>query len=326
MIGNKLATDDYGCTENNFCLFFVSFLFLLPQWIYGKEEGFPGERMVVLPPMVVKTEEQDALCQSLFVTGIKYYPHADYHGCTRTDGINQYVFVYCVDGSGFFTVDGRRHEVRKNQYFILPKGKPHEYGATEGGSWTIYWIHFRGTCAHVYVDGLAAPQSINVAMDSRIGDRIDIFEEILSTLQRGVELEDLHYASSLMHHFLASVRYLGQFRGARANADINIVEQAIHFMRENIERHITIDDVLHYVGFSQSHLTTLFKKQMGESPLRYFNRMKIEHAQGLLRTTDLKINQICYKVGIEDALYFSRLFSKIVGMSPTEYRLRAALR
>ena len=97
-------------------------------------------------------------------------------------------------------------------------------------------------------------------------------------------------------------------------------------MRENIERHITIDDVLQYVGVSQSHFATLFKKQMGESPLRYFNRMKIEHAEGLLRTTDLKINQICYKVGIEDALYFSRLFSKIVGMSPTEYRLRAALR
>lgn len=40
----------------------------------------------------------------------------------------------------------------------------------------------------------------------------------------------------------------------------------------------------------------------------------------LLDTTDMKINQICYKIGIEDTYYFSRLFSKIMGMSPREYR------
>jgi AraC-like DNA-binding protein len=91
-------------------------------------------------------------------------------------------------------------------------------------------------------------------------------------------------------------------------------------MRENIENSISIKEVLHYVGYSQSHFSTLFKNRTGMSPLSYINHLKVEHASYLLKTTDLKVNQICYKVGIEDPLYFSRLFSKVMGMSPTKYK------
>lgn len=311
-----------------------------------KKDGFQGERAVVLPPVIVEMEENDELCESLFITDIGYYPKAEHHHRMREQGVNQYVLIYCVDGSGFYIVDGKRHEVKKNQYFVLPAYKPHEYGANEGKGWTIYWVHFRGSCAHVYAEGAATPQDINVTMNSRIGDRIIIFEEILITLHFGEGIEDLRYASSLLHHFLASMRYLGQFRRAKVGAayaqrktselavkdathsrlpftdgsNIDIVDQAIHYMRENIEQHITMDDVLRYVGYSQSHFSAVFKKKTGMSPLSYFNHLKIEYACKLLKTTDLKMNQICYKIGIEDPFYFSRMFSKVMGMSPTDYR------
>lgn len=310
-----------------------------------KKDGFQGERAVVLSPMLIKMEEEDELCRSLFVTDIGYYPMAEHHYCIRREGINQYVLIYCVDGSGFYIIDGKRYEVKKNQFFVLPTGKSHEYGSSEGHTWTIYWVHFRGDHASVYAEGAAKPQDINISLHSRISDRIGIFEEILSTLHFGEGLEDLRYASSLLHHFLASMRYLSQFRRAKAGADypsraselavmganhskqpftsntsLDIVEQAIHYMRENIERRITMDMVLTYVGYSQSHFSTVFKKKTGMSLLSYFNKLKIEYACKLLKTTDLKINQICYKVGIEDSLYFSRLFSKVMGMSPTKYK------
>lgn len=310
-----------------------------------KKDGFQGERAVVLSPMLTQIEEHDELCQSLFITDIGYYPKAEHHHRVREQGVNQYVLIYCVDGSGFYVVDGKRHEVKKNQYFILPAYKPHEYGALEDHYWTIYWVHFRGTCAHVYAEDAATPQNINVTIHSRISDRIGIFEEMLSTLHFGEGIEDMRYASSLLHHFLASMRYLNQFRRAKSSVgspthlgdtavkdaahsrqpltgytSVDIVEQAIHYMRENIEQHIAMDDVLRYVGYSQSHFSTVFKKKTGLSPLSYFNHLKVEHACELLRSTDLKVNQICYKVGIEDSLYFSRLFSKMMGMSPTKYK------
>lgn len=287
-----------------------------------KKDGFQGEQAVVLPPAIVELEEQDDFCQGLFITDIGYYPKAEHHHRIREKGVGQYVLIYCVDGSGFYVVDGKRHEVKKNQYFILPIGKPHEYGSTEGHFWTVYWLHFCGKAAHVFAEGAATPQTINVTMQSRISERINIFDEILTTLHFGDSIEDLRYASSLLSHFLASMRYLGQFRRAKASAEKDIVEQAIHYMRENIENRITLAEVLRYVGYSQSHFSTVFKKKTGMSPLSYFNRLKVEHACQLLKTTDLKVNMICYKVGIEDPLYFSRLFSKVMGMSPTDYRLK----
>ena len=287
-----------------------------------KKDGFQGEQAVVLPPAIVELEEQDDFCQGLFITDIGYYPKAEHHHRIREKGVGQYVLIYCVDGSGFYVVDGKRHEVKKNQYFILPIGKPHEYGSTEGHFWTVYWLHFCGKAAHVFAEGAATPQTINVTMQSRISERINIFDEILTTLHFGDSIEDLRYASSLLSHFLASMRYLGQFRRAKTSAEKDIVEQAIHYMRENIENRITMAEVLRYVGYSQSHFSTVFKKKTGMSPLSYFNRLKVEHACQLLKTTDLKVNMICYKVGIEDPLYFSRLFSKVMGMSPTDYRLK----
>ena len=287
-----------------------------------KKDGFQGEQAVVLPPAIVELEEQDDFCQGLFITDIGYYPKAEHHHRIREKGVGQYVLIYRVDGSGFYVVDGKRHEVKKNQYFILPIGKPHEYGSTEGHFWTVYWLHFCGKAAHVFAEGAATPQTINVTMQSRISERINIFDEILTTLHFGDSIEDLRYASSLLSHFLASMRYLGQFRRAKASAEKDIVEQAIHYMRENIENRITLAEVLRYVGYSQSHFSTVFKKKTGMSPLSYFNRLKVEHACKLLKTTDLKVNMICYKVGIEDPLYFSRLFSKVMGMSPTDYRLK----
>ena len=101
--------------------------------------------------------------------------------------------------------------------------------------------------------------------------------------------------------------------------------QPFHYMKENIERRITLQDILSYVGYSSTRFSALFKQQTGSSPLAYFNRLKTEYACHLLKVTDLHINQICYKVGIEDSLYFSRMFSKVMRMSPSEYREQITL-
>lgn len=92
-------------------------------------------------------------------------------------------------------------------------------------------------------------------------------------------------------------------------------------MEENVERQLTLQKIADYTGYSTSHFSMLFHKGTGHGPLNYFNMMKVKKACELLETTDMKINQICSKVGIDDAYYFSRLFSKTVGISPQKYRI-----
>ncbi len=291
------------------------------------KEGFAGGRSIVLPPMVVDMERADTLVSSLYITDIGYYPKASHHFRNRQSAIDCNVLIYCVEGAGWYSIDGGKPQrVKANQYFILPARKAHVYAADETNPWTIYWVHFCGAQAEVYAEGAQHPQDIVPNINSRISDRNNIFEEMFATLDMGYERENLRYVSSLLHYYLASLRYLQQFRNAKHGInrekmdDSSVVAAAIHYMRENLETPLKLYDIAGYLGYSESHFSMMFKKTTGHSPLNYFNLMKIKEACNLLDQTDMRINQICHKIGIADCYYFSRLFSKIMGLSPKEYR------
>ena len=289
-----------------------------------RKDGFLGERSIVLPQMIIEMEEEDPLVSSLFVTDIGYYPQAAHHYRERADGISQHVLIYCAEGAGWYRADGQVWQVHANQYFILPAGKAHVYAADENDPWTIYWVHFSGAHSSIYAQGAQWPQDVRPNVNSRISDRNHIFEEIFNTLYQGYSRENLRYVSSLLHYYLASMRYIQQFRLADEAShkpdDSSVVSAAIHYMTEHIERKLSLQDMANYTGYSPSHFSALFRQQTGHSPLNYFNQLKIQRACEMLTTTDIKINQLCYKVGIDDSYYFSRLFTKLMGMSPTAYR------
>lgn len=292
------------------------------------KDGFTGERSVVLPQMAVEMQKSDPLVSSLYITDIGYYPHASHHFRERREPIMQNVLIYCMEGKGHYRIGGnsQTYDVVAGQYVILPAGESHVYWSDDGDPWTIYWIHFGGAHADFYTQGASAPLNVKPGITSRITDRNNIFEEIFFTINDGYSLENMRYASCLLHYYLGSMRFIQQFRKADSHvekfASDTLVDVAIRYMRENIERHLQLDDLAKYMGYSVSHFSSVFKKATGESPLHYFNRMKIEQACHLLDNSTMQINQICHKVGIDDCYYFSRLFSKQVGMSPKTYRNR----
>ncbi|MEG1545443.1 MAG: AraC family transcriptional regulator, partial [Tannerellaceae bacterium] len=287
-----------------------------------RKDGFSGERALVLPVSVVQEMESDPLSAPLHITDIGYYPKAEHHFREREIAIPQYVFIYCIEGEGWFKLHDISCKVTKNQYFILPAGVPHQYGSDENKPWTIYWIHFKGKLAHQFAAGLSQPMDINPSIYSRISGRIDLFEEIFHTLEMGYSHENVLYACSVFYHFLGTLRYLQQYRNAiRSESDENdLVTAAIHFMKENIEKKLTLAELAKHIGYSSSHFSILFSQRTGYSPISYFNQLKIQQACHLLDFTDMKINQVCFKIGIDDSYYFSRLFTKIMGVSPREYK------
>lgn len=290
------------------------------------KDGFSGERAVVLPEACIHSLMDHPLSRILYITDIGFYPSAEGHFRIRSNPICEYVFIYCIDGAGWYSIGNTRHIVNADSYFILPPGVPHSYGADSNNPWTIYWIHFNGDLASHYLPSTTKPISIKPGVYSRIAERLDIFEEIIANLECRFDMENLLYACSIFHHFLGSLRFINKFRhtpdtySPKQSSPVDIVEAAIHYMNENISKRLTVEDIARYAGYSPTRFTALFRAKTNMAPIAYLNNLKIESACRLLLHTNLKINHICHKVGIHDQYYFSRLFSKIKGVSPAQYR------
>ena len=93
------------------------------------KDGFDGERAIVLPQLIISMIEEDPLLAALHITDIGYYPKAEHHFRERNQPINQYVFIYCIDGAGWYRIGEHEYQVCANQYFILPASVPHAYAA-----------------------------------------------------------------------------------------------------------------------------------------------------------------------------------------------------
>lgn len=287
------------------------------------KSGFLGERAIIIPTPIVEEIKNDDLGSLLYITDIGYYPKASFHFRKRTkDEAQQYILIYCIDGEGWFDIDGIRQKVTSERFFILPKGKAHSYGSDKSNPWTIYWLHFDGEKARFFSEGLDKPTVLNAQKDSRIENRLNLFEEIYSTLKNGYSKNNLEYSITSLFHFLGSLKFLGAYRESlyATQNQHNISDEAIHFMRENIHKRLTLKEISDYIGLSVSHFSSVFQKKTGYSPLNYHSQLKIQQACHYLDFTDMKINQISMTLGFEDPLYFTRVFSKTMGVSPSNYR------
>lgn len=287
------------------------------------KSGFFGERAIVLPPPVVEEQRNDSLGSLLHITDIGYYPNAKYHFRQRSkEEAAQFILIYCVDGSGWFEVENKHYKVVPDHFFILPKGKAHAYGCDTRNPWTIYWLHFDGEKAGFFSEGLDKPTPITTQENSRIEERLNLFEEIFHTLKNGYGKNNLDYSSAILFHFLGSLKFLGSYRDSffSGQGQPDVVDNSIHFMREHLHRKLSLKEIADYAGLSASHFSTLFQKKTGYSPLSYFSQLKIQQACQLLDFSGLKINQISLNLGFDDPLYFSRVFTKTMGTSPSEYR------
>jgi AraC-like DNA-binding protein len=99
-----------------------------------------------------------------------------------------------------------------------------------------------------------------------------------------------------------------------------VLYASIDYMRRNLNQKIAISDLSRTVGVSDTQLFRLFKTHVGDSPLAYFNNMKIKRAGELLRHTLIPLKEIAFSLGYEEPAYFTNQFRKAMGMSPREYR------
>ncbi|GIP30150.1 AraC family transcriptional regulator [Paenibacillus sp. J23TS9] len=103
------------------------------------------------------------------------------------------------------------------------------------------------------------------------------------------------------------------------NSDRNSIIKATQYIQQYYHQEISLQSISTLVHLSKNYFANLFKKEVGESFLEYLTRIRIDKAKTLL-TGDLKAGDVGSLVGIQDPKYFSKVFKKITGVSPSEYR------
>ncbi len=286
-----------------------------------KASGFSGERSIVLPGPVTTELSRTPLADALFLSCIGCYPRARYHFRERKNGAPENILIYCVEGGGWYELSGERHAVRKDQFIVLPEGVRHSYGADEGDPWTIYWVHFAGDRSREFamVRDHAVEQPHTIAF---LPERIRLFDDMFEVLSMGYGRENLLYVNTCLWHFLGSFIFPGQFALIRTTDEESAIDTLINVMKKNLSEDLDLNALTKVAGLSRSYLSARFRKATGYSPMQYYTHLRIQRACQLLDHTTMEVKEISGKLGFSDPLYFSRVFTKVMTMSPTMYRRR----
>ena len=147
-----------------------------------------------------------------------------------------------------------------------------------------------------------------------------IFKRIIIELQRCQDNYEEMLVLLLRHLLISFHRELTREHILKNEYLDHEMDNAVTFFSENYNQNINIDDYAASRGMSVSWFIRNFKKYTGSTPMQFIVGIRINNAQMLLETTTYSINEISKIVGYDNQLYFSRLFHKLKGYSPREYR------
>ena len=288
-----------------------------PEPLRHRNEGFPGQHMVVLPSLLVHSLHQDPLLRDLFVTATGHFPKAPGHLVQRSRGIEDVILIRILGGEGWVDT-GTRQKAEGGSLILIPAGAPHSYGAEEKNPWVIEWVHFQGTSAGAFAELFEAAHSARVLRKKGSELGAPGFAPLYHRLERGLTRLHLLDSAAVLRSLLTEL-HSTLLMGASGDSEEAVLSSA-DWMLANPGAQISLNDLARAAGLSVPHYCTLFKRLTGYPPIEHFHRLKIQRACQMLDTSNLRISEIGERLGWEDPLYFSRCFRKITGKSPKSWR------
>ena len=98
------------------------------------------------------------------------------------------------------------------------------------------------------------------------------------------------------------------------------VETAVGFIHDRFAEDYAVSELANACCISESRLYHVFRKEMGVSPLEYRNEIRVERAAAMIRSGEYTLSEILRQTGFSSDIYFRKVFKKILGLTPTEYR------
>lgn len=283
-------------------------------------DGFPGQRLHVLPSPLTREALTRKPTSKLLVTDAGHFPHAARHGRQRKLGSAQAIVILCVDGVGWCELPSGRHRVGAGEALVIPPRTAHLYYADENRPWTIWWMHVTGDDVPDLLEAIGIPA---LGPTFRLDDgyrALTLIEHVVDSLGRDETMASLTNAAGSAWNLMA---LLAAERGGRGVTDAEPVRRTQDSLRENLHHATPVRELADRAGLSTSHFSARFRALTGYSVTEYVKRLRMAQARQLLITSDHTIAEIGSSVGYTDAFYFSRQFRVVHGVSPSEFRNRA---
>jgi len=220
---------------------------------------------------------------------------------------------YIISGSGSVQIDGQSFSPQKGDTYCLPTGFDHRYFSDKKTPWEKIWINLSGN----YVNTLFEQFGLRGCYHFPGLDTSDLLQKFQYYAERPATAGTAEKCAALVTQLF--------FRMSLAQTNTEQPQRTpVQAMLDYIEQHetdaIRLEQLAAVSGKSPSQAERLFRATLGLPPYRYVLNRKIEIACQLLTETGMSIRDISSYLSFEDEFYFSGLFRRKMGVSPTQYR------
>ncbi|MBE6811024.1 MAG: AraC family transcriptional regulator [Ruminococcaceae bacterium] len=226
-------------------------------------------------------------------------------------------FYYVTEGEAYINIEGKEYVARPGQLFLLPCNSKQTYYHTEAKHLVKYWIHCSFNCGEKdLLEMLQLPHYIEVTSPEYVEK---LFEKLLEGLNDTSVTGKLYQKSCLLEllaYYFDHVEEIRKdyFRDERIMSVLKYIDQ-------NYQRRLTIQELSDVVHLHPNYFINLFHDVVDMTPMEYVNNVRINRAKELMQKAvhKIPINEVASQIGFTDVHYFSRLFKKKTGYTPTEY-------
>ncbi len=225
----------------------------------------------------------------------------------RKNGREDWSLFYCEKGQVHFSGG----VLKPGQIWIYPPSVAQKYAVYSQDHTVYHYLHFTGND----IENLLV--SLGIELFTPIVARGDTFAMVLEDIQNSMLDDNVLSALRAEYHTLHLLSLLAR-QGAcyKSNMMKRVTDDMMHTFSASYDAKKYAD----MFKVSVSRFNHLFKQYVGVSPYAYIVGLRMENACSLLEDTHLKIQNVAEKCGYEDALYFTQVFKKNVGLTPSAYR------
>lgn len=236
----------------------------------------------------------------------------------RPKGRDDYYLMYNYAGTVYVGTEDGIKPVKDGQFLLYRPKEPQYYWYENDGRTQSFWVHFTGSGADELLvqAGLAQVRIGSVGMIPEICDDMEALIEAIEHKRSGYTLVVLSLFSKILSA-LSQVSEKDTPPGIRLR-NARLYESQT-YIKSHLSQKLYVQDLASRACLSTNRYSTLFKEQFGVTPQQFIIHERLQRAVHHMQYTDMSIGEIAASVGIEDPLYFSRLFKKHMQLSPMQY-------